>query len=370
MSLKSKLLLAIFPVALLSGTIVRSQDIQFSQFYGSPLYFNPAFAGSAHHWRGIFQQRLQWPSLDAKYVTSLFSADGYFNDHKSGLGLVFVRDMQGANIMNSSEATLQYSYELHLSSKYTFRFGLQGSLYNRSLNYSHLTFPDQYNTQIGFTGNPTTDNLPAGTKTFGDFGAGGVFYENNLFVGLSAKHINQPNQSFTGIQSKVPTNFDVIAGYKIPIIHKKHMAYLEAEKDISITPTAHYKAQGKSDQLDLGVYGIYDQLMFALWYRGLPVKHYETGLQNNESMAILAGWSFNSFQIAYSYDFIVSKLRPARTGGAHEITLTFIAHKHHKNNKPMRVLPCPTFYKKHNTHQHHLQHHEENEEHRHQQFHH
>ena len=87
-------------------------------------------------------------------------------------------------------------------------------------------------------------------------------------------------------------------------------------------------------------------------------------------MVVLVGWNFNGIQVAYSYDFIVSKLRPANTAGSHEITLTYIHHKAHKNAKPMRRLPCPTFYKKHASHQHTIQHHQEHIEHKHQKFHH
>ena len=51
------------------------QDIQFSQFYQVPTYQNPAFAGSAHKTRATVHQRIQWPSLDANYVTSFVSFD-------------------------------------------------------------------------------------------------------------------------------------------------------------------------------------------------------------------------------------------------------------------------------------------------------
>jgi type IX secretion system PorP/SprF family membrane protein len=253
---------------------------------------------------------------------------------------------------------------------YTLRAGFQLGYSNRTLNYARLTFPDQHDNSIGFNGSPSADPTESQSKGYVDFTPGAVFYTDKLFAGLSAHHLNSPNQAWAGGVSRLPVRYAFISGYKIPLIHKKHMAYLEAEKDISVTPTIHYKSQGKSDQLDFGLYGIYDMLVVALWYRGIPVKHYEKGLQNNESMVALAGFSYNGWQVTYSYDFIVSKLKPAGTGGSHEITLTYIHHKHHKNAKPMKKLPCPTFYKNHTKHLHHLQHHDEHIEHKHQQFHH
>src|SRR5688572_20399902 len=94
---KRTLLFFAFILSVFFTTVSQGQDIQFSQFYGSPLYLNPAFTGGAHNYRAILHQRLQWPGLEAKYSTSLFSADGYFNDYKSGLGLVFFKDTQGSN---------------------------------------------------------------------------------------------------------------------------------------------------------------------------------------------------------------------------------------------------------------------------------
>src|SRR5690349_19985497 len=98
-----------------------SQDIQYSQFYANVLYLNPAFAGNAHALRGIFHQRLQWPALDAKYITSHLSVDNYFTKANSGLGLMVYKDWQGSNTIASLEGALQYAYELNITPKYAFR---------------------------------------------------------------------------------------------------------------------------------------------------------------------------------------------------------------------------------------------------------
>src|SRR5690606_9578417 len=111
-------------------------------------------------------------------------------------------------------------------------------------------------------------------------------------------------------------------------------------------PTFHYKFQGKSDQFDLGVYGIYDVLMLGFWYRGLPiVKQYRKEVPNHESMIFLVGLKMKSFSVSYSYDVTVSRLAAASTGGSHEINLTYLHHKIQKKKKPMKRLPCPQFYK-------------------------
>src|SRR3712207_3878608 len=75
-------------------TIINAQDIQFSQFYSNVLYLNPALCGNAHALRGIGHQRVQWPSLDAKYLTSSLSIDNYFSKTNSAIGIMFLKDWQ------------------------------------------------------------------------------------------------------------------------------------------------------------------------------------------------------------------------------------------------------------------------------------
>jgi type IX secretion system PorP/SprF family membrane protein len=338
----NKIIFVILLILGLTNFSVSGQDIQFSQFYAAPLYLNPAFAGSAHSYRGILHQRIQWPSLDGKFLTSMISADGYSSKYKSGFGLVALQDYQGANTISSSSIGLQYAYELPLTEVYTVRAGLELNLISRSLDYSNLRFPSQYNDE-GFQGGSVDIANPR--KTFADIGSGIVFYSNRLWVSAASSHDNTPNQSFVGGVSRLPLKLSFTGGYKIPLGKNKHLSYLEEEKDVSITPTAHYKLQGKSDQLDLGLYGIYDRAIVAVWYRGLPIKKYEAKLPNNESMVFILGYMIGNISLTYSYDFTISKLAQARTGGSHEINLTYIYHKRHKSVKPMRRLPCPHFYK-------------------------
>ncbi len=331
-------------VLLYTGQWLVAQDIQFSQFYAVPMYLNPAFAGSGHNFRGTLHQRLQWPKLDAKFNTSFFSADGFSHRYRSGFGIMAIQDYQGSSVISSSQVGLQYAYEVHLSSELTVRAGLGADFLSRSLDYSTLKFPSQFNDSTGYSG--FGNNLENPRKNMVSLGSGLVLYSKRFWSSIAASHMNQPNQSFVGGVSRLPLKMSFTAGYKIPLKESKQMAYLEEEqKDVSITPTAHYKFQGKSDQLDIGLYGIYDKVIAAVWYRGIPIKNYDKKLPNNESMVIIAGFMSGSFSFTYSYDFTVSKLAQSRTGGSHEINLTYI-HKHHpKTVKPMRRLPCPNFYR-------------------------
>jgi type IX secretion system PorP/SprF family membrane protein len=325
-----------------------AQDIQFSQFYAVPTYQNPAFAGSAHAPRLIFHNRIQWPGVSSttssaalsRYTTSFFSADNYFSKYRSGVGIQVFRDWQAGSTLSSTQVGLQYAYELPVSPTFTFRPGLQLDYVDRNVDYSKLRFPEDFNNQSGWNGNIE----PGGPrKQFADVSAGLLLYSEKLWGGVNFNHINTPNQSLTGSVSHLPMKFSLTGGYKIYLKEKRYLAYLEKEKEVSITPTFLYKAQGKSDQTDIGVYFIYDQLMAGAWYRGLPFKKY-TGFRNNESLVLLLGWKYQTFSFGYSYDFTVSKLQTVGTGGAHELNITYVYAKS-KKYKPMKRLPCPSFFK-------------------------
>jgi type IX secretion system PorP/SprF family membrane protein len=337
-----KIFLALGAVILGFAPSIFGQDIQFSQFYGAALYLNPAFAGGVHYDRLTFHQRLQWPSIDAKYITSYFSYDRYFDKYKSGIGITALKDFQGKNTINSTELGIQYTYEIGISEKLALRPGLQLGYIKRSVDYTTLLYPDQFNNQ-GTSGAQTLDPHASTSKvSFLDISAGGIFYSKKLWISYAGHHLNKPNQSYWANEvSILPVKHSFTSGYRIPIIKGEEKAHIgHRTRSFFIIPTVHYKIQGKSDQVDLGIYGWYSELVAGIWYRGIPVKKYLKNLQNNESMVVLVGWRIKEFRLSYSYDFTVSKLSVARTGGSHELNVTYIFRKK-KKAKTMKVLPCP-----------------------------
>jgi type IX secretion system PorP/SprF family membrane protein len=327
-----------------------AQDVQFSQFYAAATYQNPAFVGSAHATRLTVHNRIQWPGIASstsssalsRYTTSLASFDTYSSKYRSGFGVQFYRDWQAGSTLSTTQVGIQYAYELPISPTFTFRPGLQLDYVDRSVDYSKLRFPEDFNDQTGWNGTV----VPGGPrKQFADISSGLLLYSEKIWGGVSFHHMNTPNQSLQGVgaRSNLPMLFDLTGGYKIYLKDKRYLAYLEKEKEVSLTPTFHYKAQGKSDQVDVGVYLLYDQLMAGAWYRGLPFKKYP-GFRNNESLVAMVGWKYESISIGYSYDFTISKLQTVGTGGAHELNVTYV-HAKSKKYKPMKRLPCPSFYK-------------------------
>lgn len=340
--------LLLFLLLVLTGLTSRAQDPQFSQFYANPLYLNPALAGGAMAPRLTANYRNQWPALSANFVTSSFGFDTYFPRFNSGVGVYVLLDSQGLGNLKSTEVGAQYSYQLQLNEATFLRLGLQGAFATRTLDYFGLTFGDQYGPG-GFNGNPTQEpivqNGGVPQISYADFSTGAMVYSDWYWAGISAHHINRPNQAFSGLETaNLPMKVSFQGGLRIPFGGYTYLGN-EIDREKTISPAILYKKQGKFDQLDAGLYVTYAPLVFGAWYRGLPIKKYAENINNHESLIFLAGFRQDKFSVGYSYDATISTLGLG-SGGAHEISLSYVfepleGKKRSKSRK--KELSCPKF---------------------------
>jgi len=325
-----------------------AQDPQFTQFYAAPLYLNPGFAGATLQSRAVFNGRAQWAGISKPFVTYAASFDYNFDKFKSGLGVLAVFDKAGTGSLTSSAFSAIYSYKVNLPYKWTFRPGLQFTYGSRSLDYYKLTFGDQLdlNASVPLSTSETFDRTQR--INYFDFSAGGILHNDKFWFGISAHHLNRPDESLNNGKSIVPTKFNILGGVKIDLVNSVYKSRKTREQ--SITPTFMYKFQGKYDQLDLGFYYNYTPLVIGLWYRGIPaIKKYAPGYGNNDAIAILLGFRQEDFTIGYSYDLTISKLSPTNTTGSHEISISYVFEKGGLGNRKRKirrkdmVIPCPKF---------------------------
>ncbi|HYG18433.1 MAG TPA: type IX secretion system membrane protein PorP/SprF [Ohtaekwangia sp.] len=345
-----RIVLLVMLLMLLAEGAVTAQDPQFSQFYAAPLYLNPALAGSTNQARAGMNYRNQWPAIDANFTTASVYFDYFIEDKNSGVGMILTRDVEGLAGLRSLSIGLQYSYELQITDAIGFRPGAQVALYSRDINFNKLTFGDQFNPTTGeFIDQPTAETFNTqSSKTFVDLSFGGVFFTRSAWLGVSAWHLTQPNQSLIGEDSPLPIKLSFHGGFKFymkPGVTGVAGQMRNTER--SIAPAFQYRHQGRFDQLDLGLYFTFEPLVFGTWYRGVPFKNLG-GIANNESIVLLLGFTKlgakDAINIGYSFDFTISKLGP-QSGGAHEFSLvyTWPMRNPRKPPKDKLMIPCPDF---------------------------
>lgn len=334
-----KILLAILSTLFYSMHLF-AQDPQYSQSYANALYLSPAFAGALENTRGIFASRYQWPGLDASFISNTISVDHYIERYKSGIGFISTSDNSTAAKLHSTEAGLIYAFQTEISKKLVFRPALQVSYVNRSINFNTLTFGSQFSND-GFIGgsNNEASNIP--TVSYMDISTGGLVYTQKYWLGVSVNHLNTPEQSFIKGQSSLPMKASLFGGYTFSLTSEWRKKYIKPDEEKTITPTFLYKMQGKSDQLDIGLYGQYNVLIVGFWYRGIPTKVYAPEKTNYEALIFLIGFIQNGFSVGYSYDYTISGLNGA-SAGAHELTVSY-SFKTPKNKRIQKRIPCPRF---------------------------
>ena len=334
-----------------------SQDPQYTQFYSNPLFLNPGFAGSSGDARLSVNYRMQWPGLDVSYNTYSLSYDHFVASINSGFGFYISRDdtqTSNASLSNTStfpgQNTLPisttavsgfYSYLIPLSDKWSIQAGLQAGFGMRRTDNSFVFESD-------LIGGGGSENVIDGSapRNYFDFSSGAVLYSRTLWVGVSASHINQPNQSLlVNGEDQLPMKLSLQAGYRLdlnPVTDKP------ADRERSIMPVLMYRMQGQSDQMDVGIYAVFEPLIAGIWYRGIPFKAFDdiqgdsddiwnaNQFRNTDAVAFLLGFKYKDFSIGYSYDVTTSQIGFANTAGSHEISMTyhFSVNSEYDNNRP------------------------------------
>lgn len=331
----------IFTVVLLLGAVrLTAQDPQFTQFYAAPTYLNPAFAGTLDDNRFVMNYRHQWPAVSGAFVTHNASYDQYISGIKSGIGVLFTHDRAGTGALTRTNIAVQYAYEFQLNRKVSVRPAVQIGIGQRSLNFNRLTFGDQLlrNNAPGSI-DPDIVQFADQNVLYPDFGTGALLYSDKFWFGLSAHHINRPNESLLQKDSRLPVRYSMHGGYRLRINERYY------NKPTQHLVTAfNYRSQGDFDQLDVGVYYEYDPVTFGIWYRGLPgIKQSTSNYTNHDALALMLGIEIKKFYIGYSYDITISNLA-VNTGGSHEISvMAKFAGKRRKKKTRQRLIPCAKF---------------------------
>jgi len=329
-----KRLITILIAGFVLAQMAKAQDIHFTQFYAVPMYLNPAFAGADRCSKFSLATRNQWLGVDKGYNTYLVSYDAGVTKYSSGLGFLFASDIAGTGGLKTTKFDLNYAYEVLLARKLSLRFGLQAGIQQLKLRQYNLLFGDQVVRGMSAT---TLENITDG-KTIVDMGTGTLLYSENYWLGLSFNHLNRPNESLLGYDSRLPVKFSLHGGIRLRMnnpIKKNQTEY--------VVPAFNYLRQNKFSQISWGMYYIKNPLNIGLWYRGIPfTNNTQDGYSNNDAISILIALVTPKFHFGYSYDLTLSKLTMA-SGGAHEVTCYYLICKKKKKSKFTKLLPCPKF---------------------------
>ena len=309
-----------------------SQDVHFSQYYANPIFLNPAYTGATFEHRFVANYRNQWPGISKAFSTYAVSYDYNMTEIKSGVGIQVLRDRAGTSNLTTTGFSASYAYYYQVQKFKEIRMGLQLGYFSKFYDYNRLTFNDQL-----FTGSSVSNDQEVVPKiNYVNINAGALYTTRLLWAGVALHNINRPNTSLTEGTNSLPMKFSIHGGYRF-IISKKGN-FLQKY----FAPSFMYRHQKKFDQLDIGAYYFYSPISLGIWYRGIPIKHYEPTYPNTDALSFMVGLDIKDYdmRIGFSYDVTLSRLA-SRSFGAAELSIIYEIAK--KSKRKRVYVSCPKF---------------------------
>ena len=300
-----------------------AQDPRFSQYFSSPLTINPANTGNFDGiGRLAFNFRNQWQGIGEPYLTGTVSYDTEFlkkaagNGNKFSIGFMGLYDHTAGGLFTSNYLTTSVGYHLFLDEDqlHKLSIGVQATLANRRLDYTKITFSDQF-TSFGYDLSlPSNQNIQFSSISYVDWSTGLMYKKqgeiNSFYIGASGYHLNKPNESFLkNGKSKLPIRMTLHAGWSALVGYQG-----------TLITSGNFMVQGKSKDISLGMAyghqldGPSNDIIFYLgsWYR------------HQDAIIPYLGISTNNIQLGLTYDINISGLNLAKTkNGSFELSLIY-----------------------------------------------
>jgi type IX secretion system PorP/SprF family membrane protein len=316
--------------------IAMCQDIHFSQYNLTPLVINPAQAGAYKQYVVIANYKNQWTSIDPNaYKTIMLSFDTRLMEKKwksSWLttGVNLFNDKAGAGNMQTTQANLILGAHTQLNEQNTLGGAINAGFSSRSIDYSKLTWDEQYQNGTYSSTNPSGEESLQSKNKFGypDFGLGLLYQFKKgerystagdmviVNAGFSIFHLNQPKYSFYNSNEKL---YLKMTGHADAIIGIKNT-------NLALLPGVIYSKQGPSSELLPGMYFRYmlrEQSKFTGYVKGASIS---IGTYARLKDAFIPSIQFEiaEYTIGLSYDMNTSGLKSATSGkGGFEIALRY-----------------------------------------------
>jgi type IX secretion system PorP/SprF family membrane protein len=284
---------------------------------------NPALTGNfTGNIRSGLHYRSQWYTVNAPYVTSMIWADGKvfeerFHGDYAGIGLYIANDRSGAASLNYLQMMTSGSYHKFIGpdKKNKLSAGIQIGFFQKSLDPSKTTFANQYLNGTFDTGIPSGENISDFSISNFDMQAGLAYthqMNEQLSVegGLSAYHLNRPDQSLTGIQDALSRRY---------VFHVS--SEIAQSSDLNIKPSLLYMSQNEASQMNVTLLAE-KKLTFDNHYSYTLLA--SAGTRLGDSYFLGAGIRYGKWQGMATYDFNTSELVQATNyQGAFEFSIIY-----------------------------------------------
>ncbi|WP_416443937.1 PorP/SprF family type IX secretion system membrane protein [Leeuwenhoekiella sp. A16] len=311
-----------------------AQDPVFTQYFLIPESLNPGFSGFLETTYVGVIHRTQWPALDLRVDTEYGFVNTWLPTVHSGVGVSVLNHRENGSGYSLSEVMANYAYRVQISDNWYFRPAIEIGFGQKSFGFQNLLLQDQINVFSGTINPNSLDTAILKDKVnYFDFTAGMVLQNDEAWVGLSLKHLNRPDISFTE-EGNVPLNMflSLSAGYEFLIADYIDIRTFPFKTKMLIT--SNYMQQGAYNRLDIGASLLFQKIFLGATAVTNPSKNDQSS-QLLTSVNLFTGLQLDSFRLGLSYDLNTTQI--GRTGGIYELSLTY------QFNMDSRCFGCPNY---------------------------
>jgi len=319
-----------FIIGLAMSWVLYGQDYHFSGFMQNMIYVNPAYTALPSSAELGITYRNQWPGIPATFVTYGAAFLTPVKTLNSGIGIALTNDMQASGVINRTSASLLYGYLIEINSDWQIGAGISASWVIKQFNADGLVFGSDLLNELGYSyGSVIFDNY---STNYPDFSAGVIArYSNGLSFGVSASHLTRPLETGNNlIEQRLPLKYTAFASGKIG---------RESRQDLTIEPSAFYSFQdGNSEFIWGSAFNLSSRFILGSW-----IRHNLNF--NPDAIIIMAGFSWEKYNINYSYDVNLKKINFLSTKmAAHEVTFLYrFEYNDEHKVKRFRKSECPAY---------------------------
>ena len=345
-----RLILGVGVAMLLGGSAV-AQDVHFTQYFTSPLTLNPALTGLVNEdLRFAANFRTQWSTVSSNpYITGTISYDMAILKGKLpegdalGIGLLGLYDKSGTGGLTNTTVGLSLAYHKafgrdklqHIS------LGVQGDLVQKSIDFSKLTFEDEFNLGTGAIVQPTGEKFSGAQISYPDFNAGAMYSGKisdhaTAYAGYSYYHLTNPSETFLGDNTAT--------------IHSRQTVYLGGSFDLNENTVLYasglYQSQASATEVMVGgAVGFILNPGHDEDYQKNTIFYLGGWYRYGDAIAPYVGIEWSKMRIGVSYDVNVSSFTPATSGvGAYEISLLYFGRINKREKSPNYNWSCPKVF--------------------------
>ena len=306
---------------LLLQVAASAQDFHLSQPDAAPHYFNPAktgmYFGEKADYNIYSDYRSQWGAFGIKPYTTFYLGYDMPLKKQFGAGGYLISNNNGAGGMNTFQFMLSGAYRVTKdeNGEHQLAVGAQMGILYKSFDPNRYTYEKQFNPDAASGFDQSINNGESFSKmsllTFD--AAMGVTYKYKKsgwkahpFLGYSAYHLTQPNQSFTGSGNNyLPIRWVIQMG-----------ADWKVNEQISVKPAILYMYMASANELNIGATGSY--LIKDTQYSILGGLNY----RNKDAFIIQLGMKYGPHIFMFNYDINTSSLNNYTGGrGAFEFSI-------------------------------------------------